>query len=912
MQLYDWQLPIAQAAYTSLSRHGVVANGSEMGTGKTVITCEVARRLGRPLFVVCLKSSCIDWRETARAFGVSCTAINYEKLRTGKTEFGRWVVEGRVWEWNIPADAVLVFDEAHVCGAAPQRRKVKGEWTTVTTLNALMLVAAVRQHIPMMLLSGTLLPSPLKAYAIGYALGLHNLIGFWRWAEERGVTEGEHHNKIWSVTKRYGEEVMTELRAGLGDKFVRIRKADVPGFPECQNIPIFLETAEDMPELDSDYGVEARAAVELLKVPGIVEKARELVEEEGMSVAIFVNFRATLAALQEAFPKAGVVCGGQSAEERAIVINRFQENHPDAAVILLMTQAGGTGISLHDKNGRPRASIVSPGHNAIELQQVLGRIHRAGSLSPAINFLAFAYGVPVERRIRANIEAKLRNLAALNDADLLNPSYARRSEPPIPVHPDDTRGTTPENRGVAPATDSRDTDQCAPDGSTRRTDCGPRNQGSAPAEGRSLDTAAARPLEPMSQLPIACVNKSGADAPVTVIESNQQHSERKHARCSPSKLKNLAICPSYKGDDDAPPHPITLRGTAMHEALERDDDTPLLDDDERRWVGMCREFLAPEIAACEEDIREIHLKTHDEDVQGFVDRLLVGRLRPDGHRTIYIRDYKMGANPVESPDNNPQAIAYTVAAFLRWEDCDEVDFAFLIPRLDMVLQHTFKREELPRLMLVLSAIADRVRQLDGKEFRLDFDNCLYCGAKANCPAMLNRVLAIGHNVAPEDRLPLPQVLVPDQLTKPQEIAWVLDAATVAEKWAEQARRFALRAREAYGEEIPGYDYIERRAKREIENPVAAWAVAQEFGVTQEEYMASATVKITTLEASVKAHAANGSKDAVAKQFTDRLLDAGALSRGAPYHVLQRSRKKPKTPLIAAPQAAPVAGISNNP
>lgn len=417
----------------------------------------------------------------------------------------------------------------------------------------------------------------------------------------------------------------------------------------------------------------------------------------------------------------------------------------------------------------------------------------------------------------------------------------------------------------------------------------------------------------MNQLPIACVAKTGADAQVTVIDSNQQHSERKHARCSPSKLKNLAICPSYKGDDDAPPHPITLRGTAMHEALETDNDVGLLDEDERRWVAMCREFLAPEIAECEQDIREIHLKTHDEDVQGFVDRLLVGPVRPDsGCRTIYIRDYKMGQNPVETPDQNPQAIAYTVAAFLKWEDCDEVDFAFLIPRLDMVLQHTFKRDELPRLKLVLSTIADRVRELDGKEHRLNYDNCLYCGAKANCPAMLNRVLAIGHNVAPEDRLPLPQILVPDQLSKPQEIAWVLDAATVAEKWAEQARKFALRAREAYGEEIPGYDYIERRAKREIENPVAAWTVAQEFGVTQEEYMASATVKITTLEASVKAHAANGSKDAVAKQFTDRLLDAGALSRGAPYHVLQRSRKKPKTPLIAAPQAAPVAGISNNP
>lgn len=901
MQLFDWQLPVAQAAHSALTRYGVSANGSEMGTGKTVITCEVARRYGCPLFVACLKSSCIDWMETARAFGVPCTAVNYEKLRTGNTPHGRWVTEGRVWEWNIPADAVLVFDEVHVCGAPPMRRKLKGEWTTVTTLNALLLIAAVRQHIPLMLLSGTMIASPLKAYAVGYALGLHNLTNYWRWAEERGVTDGEHHNKIWSVTKRYGEEIMSEIRASLGDKFVRVRKADVPGFPECQNIPIYLDIGQEMPELDSEYSIEARAAVELLKVPGIVQKAKELVEE-GMSVAIFVNFRATLAALQEEFTTAGVVCGGQSASDRATVINSFQANDPDSMVLLLMAQAGGTGISLHDVHGRPRASIVCPGYNAVEFQQVLGRIHRAGSLSPAINYLAFAYGVPVERRVRGNIEAKLRNLAALNDADLLNPLYARHDEPSISIHPDDSRGVTPEAGGAAPTADSRDTDQRPDSGGPGRAN--PRSGLSA--QGPALDAACEHGQNTMS------TPQEAAAVAVTVTNSSQQlgdHSARKHARSSPSKLKNLAICPSYKGDDDSPPHPITIRGTAMHEALELDNDTGLLDDDERRWVAMCREFLAPEIAECEEDIREIHLKTHDEDVQGFVDRLLVGRVRPDeGTRTIYIRDYKMGANPVESPENNPQAIAYTVAAFLRWKDASEVDFAFLIPRLDLVLQHTFKREELPRLMLVLSAIADRVRKLDGKEFRLDYDNCLYCGAKATCPAMLNRVLAIGNNVAPEDRLPLPQIIVPEQINTAQGLAWVLDAATIAEKWAAQARKSALRAREALGEEIPGYDYIERRAKREIENPVAAWQVAQEFGVTQEEYMASATVKITTLEDSVKAHAPDGSKDTTAKEFTNRLLDAGALSRGASYHVLQRSRKKQKPLLIA--QAANAGAIEN--
>ena len=82
---------------------------------------------------------------------------------------------------------------------------------------------------------------------------------------------------------------MQAMRVALGDRFTRVRKAEVPNFPKCQTIPTFVDT-EDLPDELADYGIEARMAVKLLKVPGLVEKTKELVDEEGMSVAIFVNF----------------------------------------------------------------------------------------------------------------------------------------------------------------------------------------------------------------------------------------------------------------------------------------------------------------------------------------------------------------------------------------------------------------------------------------------------------------------------------------------------------------------------------------------------------------------------------------------------------------------------------------------
>ena len=54
-----------------------------------------------------------------------------------------------------------------------------------------------------------------------------------------------------------------------------------------------------------------------------------------------------------------------------------------------MTQAGGTGLSLHDVNGEhPRVSLISPSFSAIDLKQALGRIHRAGAKSPAVQKLS--------------------------------------------------------------------------------------------------------------------------------------------------------------------------------------------------------------------------------------------------------------------------------------------------------------------------------------------------------------------------------------------------------------------------------------------------------------------------------------------------------------------------------------------
>lgn len=960
VQLYDWQEPSAALVQASLVKYGVMADGSEMGTGKTIKTIVVAKRLQKPIFVVCPKAVVLDWQEWAGRVGVPCTAVSYETLRTGKTPHGRWAahttktvtVKGQkktkkvpvLFEFTLPKNALLVFDEAH---------KLSG----LDTQQSRLLIAAKNQGYMTLLLSGTLFDSPLKCRAAGYALGCHNLLNFWQWAKKYGVREGMF-GMVFKPKNETTEEAMARLRLSLGDKFTRVRKSDVPGFPDKQIVPVYAPTIE-MPDdetLDGGrYGYEARMHVELLKVPSLVYRANDLLEE-GHSVTIFVNYSDTLNALREEFPDAAIVCGGQSSTERKSNIDRFQHNHTHVA--LVMIQAGGTGTNFHDLHGRPRSSLICPGNNPVDFLQAIDRIHRTGALSPATIYVVYAAGVPVERRMRHMLEQKLGNLSALNDTDFDPPpvtnsnkqkhnaaTYAAHSSGALPPNPGATQqespalphqcpvvgtglqigfGGTPDHPPVHGPGSGASSGHCdahgphagllGPGPKPGSVFCGPGNPTSDVFCGPGPAVAGVQAVhhspESHGASPDCTTRGSGskvvkilmpvdapAPAPATLaqrIEAKVEaaHGERKHARCSPSKLKNLAICPSYEPDNDREVHPVTLRGTAMHEAMETINDA-LLDDEETRLVNLCREFLAEEIASAETVIDEQHLKTHDKDVQGFVDKLMIYAKDPvTGRRKAKIRDYKFGWNPVDSPENNSQAIAYTLACFLQWEDVDEVDFAFLIPRLDMVLQHTFTRADVPALKMHVTLIAERVRKLAGKEFNPNLDNCFYCGRKATCEPCINKSLSIARAQPAEHGLTLPAELNPTLLNDPKQIAYGLNVASVLEDWIVQMRKHALRFRQEIGQEVPGYDYIERSAKREVANPVGAWDIlSKEFGVTQEEFFSACKVSITQLEKVVKDHAERGQKDKAAEAFTDRLLDEGYLTRGGSFYVLQRAKKK---------------------
>lgn len=415
--LYPRQEKHVDKLIAALETCGSALDSSETGTGKTVCGAEIARRANANTLVVCPKAVIPSWEKELKERGVKADVINYEKLRTGKTKFGKWA--NKKWVWTIPP-SLLIFDEAHKCSG-------------VFTQNAKMLIEAKDRHVVLML-SATIASNPLQMRAAGWLLGAHMLGNFWQWALKYGCVKNRWngiefngaHSHIEAIAQQIAHRCARMTAAELADHFSETQIITEPLQFGDEITEIYQEMEREILELEerskSDKTnsaaealvkqLRARQRVELYKVPVIVGMAQDLLAE-GKSVAIFANFQATVEALSEKLQTKCMIHGEQSATVREENIARFQSDQE--RVVICNVAAGGVGISLHDTHGKhPRAAIISPDWNEKNILQVVGRVHRAGGKTPSLQRILFAAGT-VEEKVEKSVRKKISLLKTLNE-----------------------------------------------------------------------------------------------------------------------------------------------------------------------------------------------------------------------------------------------------------------------------------------------------------------------------------------------------------------------------------------------------------------------------------------------------------------------------------------------------------------
>ncbi len=430
-QLLSFQTAHAARIEHALRSQRVALDASEPGTGKTYVACAVAARLGYPVVIITTKATVPSWQAVAEGFGVKPElVINYEKLRTGKHYQCKRI--GKQFIWNVPQNALLIFDEAQNC---------KGQ----TSLNSKLLIAAKRQHLRILLCSATAASSPLEMRALGFALGLHSLADFWNWCYRHGVQDGVY-GAVFYGGAEYLKSIHEQIFPAKGS---RLRIADIEDFPDSliEAAPIETGKARAIQKVYTDMKRElakaeslgdrkslrslaqemgakrpsnitiqlrARQAIELYKVDAMAEMTKSAIDE-GMSVVLLVNFAATAEALSEKLNCTAFIRGGQSERERQQVIESFQKN--ETLIVIANIKAGGVGVSLHDPSGkRPRLSLISPTFSAADLRQALGRVHRAGGAA-SVQKIVFA-AKTCEEHTAKSCAKKLSHIDLLNDGDM--------------------------------------------------------------------------------------------------------------------------------------------------------------------------------------------------------------------------------------------------------------------------------------------------------------------------------------------------------------------------------------------------------------------------------------------------------------------------------------------------------------
>ena len=449
--LLEPQFKHVQKLVDSLYLNGHAVDMSETGTGKTYAAAATIREMNRPFAVICPKSVIHQWNNILASFKLKATTvINYEKICRGNTKWLKWKklqdpmqpfnenAKRQLPEFKFDPNTLIVVDEGHKC---------KG----TDTSNSWMLVALKLQGYKVLVSSATVATSPLEMKAFGFLTNLHALYNFRDFCRVHGAELLPQYGAMsFNLASSEARNAMMQLNEYLFDTTQCASRMKVEDFgkqfPESHIVAEAYDLGSNESKIQAVYDdmeaelakleekaenysehifavmMEARRKAELCKVPLFVEMIEDLYDE-GKSVVLFLNFTDSVDAVVKRLDKMkkfkdqiGYIVGGQSEKARVSDINAFQSDNK--RVLVVNIAAGGTGVSLHDLNGKfPRASIISPNWSAYNMRQALGRIWRLEGKTKSYQRIVYAAKC-IEENICHRVQHKLACLDTLNDGDL--------------------------------------------------------------------------------------------------------------------------------------------------------------------------------------------------------------------------------------------------------------------------------------------------------------------------------------------------------------------------------------------------------------------------------------------------------------------------------------------------------------
>lgn len=400
--LYPYQQEAVDKTIKSFRTYKACYNGSDMGVGKSVMTCGTLNRLrsvttvDQNILIVCPSVMRDTWSKEIRKFtSITDIAIMYKgtdvplKLQNNRVYVISYDLLSRDDNLKVFLQHqwfLMIADEAHYLKSASTNRT-----SAITALSK-----NVRYKL---FLSGTpFINCSIDIFPVAQICNPHEFSDFNEFAERYAFKQIVSYRTKYGVkhSVKYSKVKNTaELSKKLRDSFfIRYKRDEVlKSLPECVETTIWLskscgvkaseiemqqvESAIKEGKLAGEAISKLRKDIGLRKVKSIAEYVEDLLDTES-SVILFAHHKDVIEKYVNELKKHKpyIITGSVSGADRAKAIDGFQEGV--SRLIIMNIAAGGVGITLTKAKHVVFAEfpwVYS------EYSQAIGRAHRNGQLS---------------------------------------------------------------------------------------------------------------------------------------------------------------------------------------------------------------------------------------------------------------------------------------------------------------------------------------------------------------------------------------------------------------------------------------------------------------------------------------------------------------------------------------------------
>ena len=359
-------------------------------------------------------------------------------------------------------------------------------------------------------------------------------------------------------------------------------------------------------------------------------------------------------------------------------------------------------------------------------------------------------------------------------------------------------------------------------------------------------------------------------------QTQPDHGSRGHAEFSPSSLKYVAGCAGYHGKDGS--SAAAEMGTRIHEALEIFDPSALHNEQElslyNQIVKMEQEFLANFPADGEEHNEiQVTVQLDGTETWGTCDRLIVY-----GNRAV-MADYKTGISIIDPPEKNWQAKAYTIGAFQKFPQLEEITFVFYVPQHYASLHHTFTRAE--HLQPMIDELSKIIK--DGERVRPKWEsgtpaldecrptqNCRFCRHEDYCPALGGLVVEVAKKLNPQ----LPDIDM-ENSEDPAELEELWAIAKIVSNWADRLKERTMDLAKS-GVEFPTLRLRSMGVTKKVVDNDGLIGVALDFGMDTSEVLENVSIPFAKISKAIADKHDKSDRQKISEDFLDACKNAGII------------------------------------